>query len=147
LSVPPAEPEPVIEHTSTVVEVLDPTPQLRSEMAAMLTELNREAAELAPNEPIAEPAAEPIVEQVAAREPSWSDLPSGGSSNGTTATATETSIDSIALMRELTSLSGLYDEAPDAGDDGKPKPAPVVTRPVNQPSADKQKKKRGLFGF
>ena len=99
---------------------------------------------------VAEAATEDRVEAVAAAaEPvansPWSD---GGASiaDGGDGTGESRSIDSIALMRELTSLSGLYDEAGPSDDEARPKAAPVVTRPVNQSTSDKQKKKRGLFG-
>jgi hypothetical protein len=52
-------------------------------------------------------------------------------------------VDSFALMRELSSLSQLHDEATDAPSEQR---TPAVTRPVSQPSPDKSKKKRGLFG-
>jgi hypothetical protein len=122
-------------------QLADPVPAqapLRAEMSSLLTELNREAESLAT---VADEG--PVAAEVEAPEP----VPAMAASTtaNAAATATEPSIDSSALMRELSSLSGLYDEVAEPTDTA-PKAPPVVTRPVGSAAADKQKKKRGLFG-
>ena len=122
------------------------TEEPRFDVASVLTALNRESEDLGLNaQPPPAPSApqrDPSELQPAAAAAAAS--PARGSSSPPDSLAR--SIDSAALMRELSSLSRPQDESSSGHEGGPPAPAPVVTRPVTNGAADKNKKKRGIFG-
>ena len=106
--------------------VEEPTPVPRAQLFAELNEVASQAAAVTP-EPEQEPEPEPEAEAPAV--PSWA-----------------SDVDRAAVMRELSSLGGFFDDQPD-----EPAPTPGPTprsapRPGGKDAGKGKAKKKGLFG-